>query len=96
MRAPSSSGGKVYKMLVVDNLLVIGWGSANSSSRQYSVKRYRAQGAARVAATAQTEAKEAKGYLLTHAPQELTITSNDLSIIRAHKRGGSMVLDRIF
>lgn len=96
MHAPSSSGGKAWKVLVVDNLMVTGWGSMSSGSRQYSVKRYLAPEGARAAAAEQTAAKESKGYWLNVQPYTINVSAKDLNIIRAHKRGGSMVLDRIF
>lgn len=96
MTAPSTSGGKVYKILVVDNLLVVGWGSVNNSARQYSVKRFRSAAAARDAAAEQTAAKEAKGYHLSAEPYRLDISERELNIIRSHTRGSSAFLDRIF
>ena len=69
--APTTSGGKIYQIMVVDELAItiIGWG-ALGAQKQYQVRKYPTAAGARHYAVLQTEAKENRGYMLNLSPKQ--------------------------
>ncbi len=98
LEAFSASGGKVYKVAVVDNVAIVSWGSVTSYSRQYKVHVLRSAMAARAFAAEQTGVKEAKGYRLVQNPYTSVTSQNAVEHLRtmsAH-RGSSAFLGGFF
>lgn len=83
LTSPSASGGKVYQVLLAENILVVGWGSMQSPTKQYKISAHPNPTAARRAAVTQTAEKEAKGYALSVPPRTLPIGSGKMETLRS-------------
>jgi hypothetical protein len=71
LHAPSASGGKVYVVVVADNMTVVGWGkkSASTTGLQFKVARHANAAAAQAFAHAMTSDKERSGYTMDVTPR---------------------------
>jgi hypothetical protein len=98
LTSPSVSGGKAYQIMLVDNYLIVGWGSLSTASRQYKVTRMRNAEAAKAMALSHTGAKEAGGYTLSVAPRTLRVKPDKIDTLHGmtNHRGGSPFLQESF
>lgn len=75
--APSVSGGKVYTIAVVGNIIITAWGRADAigsygAGTNATATAYHTHAAALVVAQERTSEKEARGYNLDLAPVQHT------------------------
>lgn len=98
LTASSASGGKVYQIIVADNIVVTGWGSTSVSTRQYKIESHRDAGWANRWAIDRTAEKEARGYVLTTEPRFHEIDSSTLADLRrmVGHRGANSQLQQAF
>ena len=79
---PSSSGGKVYTVAVVDKAVITAWGKASAAGEygggsQAQVRHYPNNNAALATAMEVTKVKEGRGYHLNIQPKQYTVTHAD-------------------
>lgn len=98
LTASSTSGGKVYQVAVVGNLVIVGWGSRGTPTLQYKVAAYHNPAEARRVALGQTSLKEDKGYVLTTEPRAHQIDESTLAELQrmVGHRGGNFRLQQAF
>jgi predicted DNA-binding WGR domain protein len=98
LRAPSTTGGKEYRVLLFDRYVLIGWG-AISRTMQYKVHMAPSATAARLLALDLTATKEAGGYHLFCSPVRSNTEASEWTVFLPKyysHRGSSPVLDAAF
>ena len=82
LRAPSTSGGKIYAILVADRAVLFGWGREDTGlpGMQYKFKTYATNFAAQEAALEKTRDKETRQYEMAIYPKAHTfpMSYNDI------------------
>jgi predicted DNA-binding WGR domain protein len=98
LTAPSTSGGKVYQITVIDNIIVTGWGSTSTTTRQFMVEAHVDSQWASRWAVERTAEKESRGYSLTTPPHAHEIDPAMLGELRrmVGHRGASARLQQAF
>lgn len=77
-----SGTGKEYQILIVEELVVVGWGPVGRASMQYQITAAISPEEAQRFAVTQTGAKEARGYVMAHAPRSAPVEPVHLDYLR--------------
>jgi hypothetical protein len=78
----STGVGKVYQILVVEDMVITGWGSLASDARAYKVQTHPSHGAAIEWAVHQTANKERGDYVIYHSPRTAPVDATHLLYLR--------------